>query len=416
MKAKMPQYEFINLDSGWYGIYYYACVYYDHLCGLVCMYRSDTCDRYGRWMYRTDLFPNGLSALSAHLAKNHQKLGVYILPGIRQDAAEANLPIKGCPGHRLGELVKQKKEGNGFKGATYKPDQYNDLVQAYYDSMADLFAEWGVGYVKVDGCGPNSDIQHPAPDTRADLAMMHKAFSRHGIIMELSWYLDPKYASDWAAVANGARVYSDIESYSTKTMTSSHRVFQRMGPTSKWCSSMDAIGGGNNKSAFYVDLDVVLVGMTIDGRGCIDGLDNDDVRISYISFWALVSSVFCIGSDPRRIPEKYMSLLNHPTMLEIQQSGIMAKPIGSGNAWYNRKQVWWKRLSDHRLCVGLFNAHVYPFMLGMSHEVKVNFDDLNITEADIKDAWTGDHLGTFMGSYSKTLRPGQCQMLILTTP
>ncbi|KAI9318439.1 glycoside hydrolase superfamily [Dichotomocladium elegans] len=384
MKAKMPQYEYINLDSGW----------------------SDTCDRYGRWTYRQDLFPSGLKALADHCAKNGQKLGVYILPGIRQDAAEANLPIRGVSVCRLGDLCKQKKEGNAFKGATYMPDEHNGHVQAYYDSIAALFNEWGIGYVKVDGCGPNKDIQHPAPDTRKDLDMMHKAFARYHIWMELSWYLDPKYMDDWAALANGARVYTDIESYSARTMTSSHRVFQRMAPASMWTRL---------PQGFYVDLDVVLVGMTVEGRGCIDGLDNDDIRISYISFWALVSSVFCIGSDPRRIPDKYLSLLNHPAILEIHQSGIMAQPVGSGNAWVNRKQVWWKRLSAHRLCVGLFNAHVYPFMLGISHEVKVSFDSLGITEADIKDAWTGKHLGTFTGSFAAMLRPGQCQILLLTT-
>ena len=376
----MPQYEYINLDSGW----------------------SETCDEYGRWTFRRDLFPNGLKALSEHLAKNHQKLGLYILPGIRAEALDKTL--KGTQ-IRIGDLVKQKKQGNLFKGATFMPDEHNEHVQAYYDSMADLFAEWKIGYVKIDGCGPSNDEKDV--DTRACLRMMHHAFSKHNIWIELSWSLDPDYADDWIALANGARIYSDIESYSSKSMTTSHRVFQRMAYAAKWC---DKPYKGRN---FYIDLDVVLVGMTVDGK-CVDGLDNDDVRISYVSFWALVSSVFCIGADPRKLPQKYLALLNHPVMLDIHQSGIIARPVGSGNAWVNRKQVWWKRLPNGHLCVGLFNAHVYPFMLGISREIRIDFEEMGVTEVEAKDAWTGENLGRYAKSYSIVLRPGQCQVLLLS--
>ncbi|ORY95387.1 glycoside hydrolase superfamily [Syncephalastrum racemosum] len=390
MRQKMPQYEYINIDSGW----------------------CNTCDEFGRWTFRPDLFPSGLKALADHVTQNHQKLGVYLLPGIRRDAAEANLPIYGRPGHRLGDLVKLKKEGNGFKGTTYMPDEHNDLVQAYYDSIADLLASWNVHYVKIDGCGPGGgDAIHPgqSPDTRPCLRMMHNAFARHGIWMELSWYLDAAYADEWANVSNGARIFVDIESYSTKTMTSPYRVFERITQAAKWCRS-PAVGAG-----FYIDLDAVMVGMTVHGN-LIDGLENDDIRLSYISFWALVSSVFCLGADPRRLPDKYICLLNHPSILEIHQSGGMAQPIGLGNALLNRGQVWWKTLPDGRICCGLFNTHVYPFMLGVSRNVTVKLADVGMEVAWIRDAWTGDELGIYTDAYTVTLRPGQCQVLFLTRP
>lgn len=376
----MPQYEFINLDAGW----------------------SNACDRYGRWIYRTDLFPKGLKALSKYLEQNGQKLGVYILPGIRRDAADANLPIKGHAGHRLGELCRLKKQGNGFPDTTYMPDVHNDLVQAYYDSLADLFADWNISYVKIDGCGPAKSDS--LPDTRACLSMMHRAFTRHNIFIELSWSSDIEYSKDWAVFANGTRIFSDIESYSTKTMTSSYRVLQRIAKVSEWSNA--AV-----ENEFYIDLDVVLVGMTVNDR-CVDGLDNDDVRISYISFWALTSSIFCIGSDPRRIPTKYLTWFNHPGILEIHQTGIMPRPIGSSQS---KKQVWWKRMPDGRVCVGLFNVHVFPFILGISCHVKVHLEDVGVVgRVQIKDVWTGQDMGIYSESYSVSLRPGQCQILMLT--
>ncbi|KAI8342530.1 glycoside hydrolase superfamily [Chlamydoabsidia padenii] len=393
MKIKMPQYEYINMDSGW----------------------CETYDDYGRWTYRQDLFPYGLKSLSDYLASNGHKLGVYILPGIRKDAAEdTTVKIKGT-NYRLGDIVKKKRNGNGFVGSTYMPDEdMDDLAQMYYDSMGDLFAEWGVSFVKIDGCGPGGgDTLRPnqSPDNRKCLAMMKKAFEKHNIWMELSWYLDPTYADEWATLANGARIFIDIESYSKRSMTSSLRVFQRFTQAANWANT-GVIGPDHG---FYIDLDVVTVGMTVNGK-CIDGLYNDDIRLSYISFWALTSSIFCLGADPRRIPDKYLKWFNHPEILNIHQTGIMAKPIQSGNAWNNRRQVWWKKMPDGTVVVGLYNTSVFMFMLGKNYDVKFALKDVGMDKAVIKDIWAGKVLGTYDHKYSVVLRPGQCQILLLKPP
>ncbi|CAO3592848.1 unnamed protein product [Absidia cylindrospora] len=277
--------------------------------------------------------------------------------------------------------------------------------------MGELFAGWGVSFVKIDGCGPGGgDALRPnqSPDNRKCLAMMKKAFEKHNIWMELSWYLDPTLASDWATLGNGARIFIDIESYSKSTMTSSMRVFQRITHAANWASS----GVVGPEHGFYIDLDVVTVGMTVDGK-CIDGLDNDDVRLSYISFWAMTSSIFCLGADPRCIPDKYLKWLNHTDMLAIHQCGVMAKPIQSGNAWDNRRQIWWKKLPDGRVAVGLFNSSVFWFMFGRHYDITFTLKDVELKKAAIKNIWTGESLGLLEDHYTVVLRPGQCQVLLL---
>ncbi|CEI89830.1 hypothetical protein RMCBS344292_04175 [Rhizopus microsporus] len=386
MKVKLPRYEYINLDSGW----------------------CTECDEYGRWAARDDLFPNGFRALSDYLKQNGHKLGVYLLPGIRQDAVDKKCRIKDT-NHTVDELVQLRKEGCGFSGTTFMPDAHNELAMAYYQSIADLLHEYGVSYVKLDAVGPgggNEYYPYQAPDNRACTVMLYNALSKYGIWVEISWYIDHSYADEWAQISNGARIYVDIESYSTKTMTSTHRVMQRITPCEKWAQKC-VVG---SDYGFYIDLDVVLVGMTVNGK-CVDGLDNDEVRQTYISFWAMVSSVFCIGSDPRTIPDKYLSWYNHKEILDIHQSGIMAKPIGSGDVWQNRKQVWWKKLKDGRIYVCLINAHTYIFMLGFSHEVSIQFEDIGLKRAYVKDVWTGKDLGLFEDRYSIVLRAAQSQLL-----
>ncbi|KAG2206959.1 hypothetical protein INT47_008428 [Mucor saturninus] len=389
MKEKLPNYEYINLDSGW----------------------CNECDEFGRWAVRTDLFPNGLKPVSQHLAKNGHKLGIYILPGIRRDAVDTKRIIKGTT-HTCDELVPSRYEGCGFKGTTYMPDEHSALVQAYYDSIAEAFHEWGVSFIKLDAVGPGGGSEYypfTAPDNRACTVMLHKAFQPYNMWVEISWYIDPTYADEWAQICNGARIYVDIESYSTKTMTSSHRIMQRITPCEAWANTC-VVG---SDYGFYIDLDAVLVGMTVNGK-CVDGLDNDDVRQTCLSFWAIVSSVFCLGSDPRAIPDKYLAWYNHAEIQEIHQSGVMARPIGSGNVWQNRKQVWWKKLKDGRIYVCLINAHTYIFMLGLSHEVTLNLADIGLKKAQLKDVWTSEQLGVYEDKYSIVLRAGQSQTLLIT--
>lgn len=88
MKMRLPNYEYINLDSGW----------------------CTDCDEYGRWAARTDLFPSGLRTISDYLKKNGHKLGIYLLPGIRKDAVNKGCKIKGTD-RLLSEIVQYQKEG-----------------------------------------------------------------------------------------------------------------------------------------------------------------------------------------------------------------------------------------------------------------------------------------------------------------
>lgn len=223
-----------------------------------------------------------MKAVSDYLAKNGHKLGLYILPGIRSEALDGNNRIYGTE-VQFTDIVVNKREGNGFKGSTFAPDQHDHSVQQYYNSIADQFAEWGIGYVKVDGCGPGGgDPWYPfqSPDNRECLTMMYSAFQKHNIWMEISWYLDPTYAEDWVNLCNGVRVYVDIESYSTSTMTTPYRVFQRMALTEKWAKT----GLVGAEHGMFVDLDIVAVSLLITRSIVMLRLVPNDFCLSILLF------------------------------------------------------------------------------------------------------------------------------------
>ena len=80
------------------------------------------------------------------------KFGLYVTPGISQQAVAQNTPILGTF-DTAGEIASAVSENNyncgGMVGINYsKPG-----AQAFINSWADEFVSWGMDYVKLDGVG-----------------------------------------------------------------------------------------------------------------------------------------------------------------------------------------------------------------------------------------------------------------------
>src|SRR5690606_32470171 len=92
-------------------------------------------------------------------------------------------------------------------------DFSNDCAQKYINSIADLYAEWGVDFLKFDSVTPGSGIYDLSLDARDDVKAWSLALEPHDIWLELSWAIDVKYIDYWKQYANGWRVDWDIECY-----------------------------------------------------------------------------------------------------------------------------------------------------------------------------------------------------------
>src|SRR6201992_572359 len=125
-------FQYINLDAGWNG---------------------DT-DGYGRSLWNTTEFPHFLQMIQ-HIHANGQKVGIYLLPGIGGQIVSSNLPIYGTSYHAQGIAVQPLTNGNGF-GYGYKIDFTKPGAQEYINSIVNLYASWGIDYIKLDSVTPGS--------------------------------------------------------------------------------------------------------------------------------------------------------------------------------------------------------------------------------------------------------------------
>jgi alpha-galactosidase len=114
-----------------------------------------TMDSYGRFIPSTNRFPSaadgaGFKSLADYVHSKGLKFGIHIMRGIPREAVDKNLPIKGTSFHAAD--VADKANACKWEGMedTYGVDMTKPGAQAYYDSIAELYASWGVDFVKAD--------------------------------------------------------------------------------------------------------------------------------------------------------------------------------------------------------------------------------------------------------------------------
>ncbi|GAT74446.1 hypothetical protein MHM582_2951 [Microbacterium sp. HM58-2] len=348
-------YEYINIDAGW----------------------NDGVDGNGRPVPSETLFPDGLQAVIDHIHANGQKVGLYFIPGISPEVAEADLPIAGAPECSTGDIVKQPVQQADYWGIGHRIDFSNPCAQAYVDSIADLIGSWGVDFVKFDSVTPGSGVGDLTLDARDDVAAWSTALERNDIWFELSWALDIRYAEYWKQYADGWRIDWDVECYCEKEALTTWDNIARLFPKlADWWRHAGPDG--------WNDLDSLNV-----GNGQMDGLTKDERRTA-ATLWAVSAAPMYIGNDMTQLDEYGISLLTNREVIAVNQAGIPAHPVSTGTS----RQTWYAVNPDGSVTVAVFN-------LGRTDaDIAVSLEALGIDgSAKVRDLWKGKNLGGVTGEF-----------------
>ena len=368
-------YQYVNVDS-------------------ICSWRIDG---FGRWIYDSPQFPQGIAPVAAYVHGLGLKLGVYVNPGIPIAAVEQNTPIEGTPYHARDIIYGTTVYANEFQN-TYKVDYSKPGAQRFIDSWADLLASWGADLVKLDAVAPGSDTT--SYDTRADVQAWSAALARSGRHqwLELSWHLDARYASFWRQYANGWRTDDDIDCYGSggcAALTAwanpagyvRDTILARFFDEPQWVP-YDRPGG-------WSDLDSLLV-----GNGQLDGLKTVE-RQTAVTLWAIAGSSFYTGDDLTNLDGDGLRLLTNDEVIAVDQGGVAGAPLVTNSD----QQVWRAREPDGSYAVALFNLGAHPA------PVDVSWSDLGFRgAARVRDLWTHSSIGvidrgfsTVVGSHASRL-------------
>jgi alpha-galactosidase len=373
-------YDYVNIDDFWYD------------CPGS---QGPDVDGNGRWITNATEFPpgpggeNGIQAVASYVHSLGLKFGLYVTPGLSEQAVSQNTPVLGTS-YTAGEIATTTSENNyncgGMVGLNYSSPGAQDFI----DSWADEFASWGVDYVKLDGVG-DSDI--------GDVEAWSSALQQSGrpIHLELSNNLDIANASTWAQYTNGWRTGGDIECYcgsggSSYPLTDWSNVQSRFAQVAQW----QPYGG----PGAFNDYDSIEVG----NGPANDGLTDAEAQ-SQLSLWAMAASPLILGVDLTNLNSTELGYLKNAAVIGVDQDGIDAGRIVSNV----NQQVFAKTEQNGDVILGLFN-----YSGSGSQTVTVSLAAAGIRgSATATNLWTGASAGTLSGTYSVTLGAGGAQLLKL---
>jgi hypothetical protein len=298
-------------------------------------------DQYGRWVTDATKFPssgseNGIQVVADYVHSLGLKFGLYMTPGISDQAVAQNTPIEGTS-YTADQIADGATEQNGNCGGMQGIDYSKPGAQAFINSWADELASWGVDYLKLDFVG-SSDI----PDVQAWSTALRQ--TGRPIHLELSSSLAIADASTWAKYSNGWRTSGDIECYSCEASGSSYpltdwaNVESRFDQVAQW-QPYGGPGGFND----YDSLEI--------GNGSNDGLTPDE-RQTQMSLWSLASSPLILGTDLTNLDPTDLKYLTNRAVLSVDQDSIDASRIASTST----TQTFAKTEKNGDVVVGLFNT------------------------------------------------------------
>ena len=332
MAANLKQYgwEYVVVDIQWYQPTAVNHAY-EPFSGLVM-------DDYGRLLPAENRFPSaangaGFKPLADYVHSLGLKFGIHIMRGMPRMAAHKHLPIKGS---NFG----CHEAANPNSICAWNPDMYGlycdkQAARDYYNSIFQLYAEWGVDFVKCD------DIAREYPHCRREIELISEACRASGRDMVLSLSPGPapvEQAEHLKKYANMWRITDDFwdDWRLLKAM------FER---AEKWCI--------HSAPGHWPDADMLPLGAL---RQC----DNPDDWTKFtqpeqrtmMTLWPMMRSPLMIGGEMTKNDEFTNSLLMNADVLAIGKESFCGHPL-----WTKEEDSVWvaPRKDGQGKYVALFN-------------------------------------------------------------
>ena len=305
-------------------------------------------DEYSRLVPATEKFPSatngaGFKPLADYVHAKGLKFGIHMMRGISRQAVRQNTPL-------LGTTVRAAAIANTNSTCAWNPDMYGvDLhqpgAQAYYDSLFQMYATWGLDFVKVD------DISRPYDEgQKLEIEAIRQAIDKCGRPMVLS--LSPgdtplKRGEHVMHQANMWRISDDF----WDRWEPLHGMFGRL---DKWTQY--------RTPGAWPDADMLPFGLVEFGRPTHF---TQDEQMLCMSLWSIAHSPLILGADLTRMDEFTRKLLTNSEVLAVNQASLASHQVSRANDLI----VWAAEIPGSRdRYVGLFNAQSsgQPFDLSLA--------------------------------------------------
>lgn len=273
-----------------------------------------TMDEYGRLTPGLKKFPSaaggkGFKPLADYVHSKGLKFGIHIMRGIPKQAVEKNTPV-------FGTNVKAQDIAVKSSTCPWNPDMYGvDATkpegQAYYNSIVQMYADWGVDFIKCD------DISRPYDKVqKAEIEALRNAIDKTGrpIVLSLSPGATPISAAKHVMThANMWRITDDF--------------WDKWGLLQAMFERLD-VWTPFRGPGHFPDADMLPIGI-VDFKRPTNFTKNEQYTL--MSLWAIGRSPLIFGGDMTKLDDFTKEMLTNPEMLKVNQESTGNRQVSRVN-------------------------------------------------------------------------------------
>ncbi|NCB91549.1 MAG: glycoside hydrolase family 27 protein [Clostridia bacterium] len=320
MEKNLKKYgwEYIICDIQWYEPTADSSHY--HNFAELCM------DEYGRVVPAPNRFPSaengqGFSKIAEYVHAKGLKFGIHIMRGIPRQAVTENTKVKGTE-YRARDIA------HPFSICSWNSDMYGVDVtkpgaQEYYDSLIELYASWGVDFIKVDDIcvkyaqpGNENTLEYGA----GEIELLRNAIDKSGRAIVLSLSPGPAMVDKAEHLRKNANMWRITNDF-----------------WDRWEDIMEMFGRCDNWSPYvsegcFPDCDMLPIGH-ISIRGCEHGVSERISRFTFeeiqtmMSLWCIFRSPLMLGCELTDLDEKTRSLITNEEVLALLKNSRNAHQV-----------------------------------------------------------------------------------------
>lgn len=398
MAEHLKQYgwEYIVCDIQWYEPTADSSHY--HIFADLCM------DEYGRVVPAPNRFPSaadgkGFKEIADYIHGKGLKFGIHIMRGIPRQAVAANTKIKGTE-FRAREVV-HPASICCWNTDMYGLDASRPGAQEYYDSIIELYASWGVDFIKVDDiCVKYARINDESTLEYGgdEIEMIRRAIDKCGRPIVLSLSPGPamtEKAEHLRKNANMWRITNDLWDCWENIM----EMFTRCDNWSPYVSD-----------GCYPDCDMLPLGH-ISIKGCEHGCGERWTRLSreeqrtMMSLWCIFRSPLMLGCEMTDMDEWTKSILTNDEVLALLKNSRNAHQVVRRNDLI----VWTAQDRQGGQYVAAFNIANWDDVFAVSLE-QMGLEGKYL----VRDLWEKENAGEAEGRMAVKIKSHDAKLYHLT--
>jgi hypothetical protein len=349
-------------------------------------------DEYGRYLPAINRFPSaadgkGFKPLADYIHSKGLKFGIHIMRGIPKIAVDKKLPIKGANSITADQIYSTDLQCSWLR------DNYTIVAsqagaQEYYNSIFELYASWGVDFIKID------DLSHPYHTQEIEL--IRQAIDRCGRPIVLSMSPGETPASEAAHASTNSNMWRMVDDVWDTWGHFSHLVKVAQA----WYPYI---------SPTWPDCDMIPLGrISIRGERGEDRMTRltKDEQYSLMTFFTIFRSPLMFGGDLPSNDAFTLSLLTNAEVLKMHRESTDVREVfhKDGQLALTSRNA---KTGEHYLA--LFNISDNTEPMGIT----VNLSDLGIKKkCQISDMWTGKSWDEAEEKISVILPAHACRLLV----